>query len=140
MAERLTDQDIELLAAWFASLSPNPADTTPKPLTGDRASAGEFPETVFITMKQSSTVESFPAETQWAGGPNMLYDAVTPDGRILLATSDTVYVFDTASGKQKATIAVDKAPKGVKVTPDGRFAYVSNEGAGNISVIDLVSL
>lgn len=143
MAKSLKDQDIEQLSVWFASLSPTPTATTSQKVTGDRASAHEFPETVFITMKKSGTVESFPDEIQWAGGPNMLYNAITPDGKTLLATSpsgNTVYVFDTATGKQRAVIAVGKAPKGVKVTPDGGFAYVSNQGSANISVIDLDSL
>jgi len=73
----------------------------------------------------------------------MLYDAVTPDGKILLSTSpsdNTVYVFDTGSGKQLAIIPVGKAPKGVKVMPNGRFAYVSNQGSASISVVDLKRL
>lgn len=143
MAKNLSDTDIEQLSAWFASLSPKPGMTAEKPAAGDRAGVEEFPAPVFITMKKSGTVERFPAEIQWAGGPNMLYDAVTPDGTTLLATSpssDSVYVFDTATGKQRAIIAVGKAPKGIKVAPDGRLAYASNEGSAEISVIDLVSL
>ena len=104
------------------------------------AAAGKFPAPVYVTMKGSGTVEAFPAARSWPGGPNMLYDALTPDGRTLLATSPSegkVYLFDTASGRITARIAVGKAPKGVKVTPDGRFAYVSNQGSANISVIDL---
>lgn len=143
MAKSLTDEDIEQLAGWYASLSASPGVTVSETVASGHASAQEFPEPVFITMKKSGTVERFPAETLWTGGPNMLYDAVTPDGKTLLATSpssDSVYVFDTATGKQRAIIAVGKAPKGVKVSPDGRTAYVSNEGSAEISVIDLPGL
>jgi len=103
----------------------------------------EFPETTFVTIQKSNAVESFPDATVWAGGPNMLYDAVTPDGKRVLAsspTSGTVYVFDAASGKQLAVLPVGKAPKGVKVSPDGRVAYVSNQGSADVSVIDLEKL
>ena len=149
MAAALNNQDMENLAAYFSSLGPASAraavknSATSKPAAQGSATAREFPETTFITMKKSATVETFPGQVTWKGGPNMLYDAVTPDGKTLLATSpssDSVYVFDTASGKQRAIIAVGKAPKGVKVTPDGRFAYVANQGSAEISVIDLAAL
>ncbi len=144
MASTLSDADIANLAAYFSSLERSPmavAGTAPA-VTG-QPTAKEFPQTTFITMKKSGTVETFPDEIVWPGGANMLYDAVTPDGSRLLATSpssNTVTVFDTASGGQLAVIPVGKAPKGVKVTPDGRFAWVSNQGSGDLSVIDLVSL
>jgi len=143
MAAALTDMDIDNLAAYFTSIQPASLSTTAKSeVATARASANEFPETVFVTMKKSGTVESFPGEVTWKGGPNMLYNAVTPDGKSVLATSpstDTVYVFATDTGKQKAIIPVGKAPKGVKVDPDGKFAYVSNQGSAEISVIDLDS-
>ena len=145
MAAALTESDMANLAAYFSSLgnavekksNNNAASAQAK------ATAHEFPETTFITMKKSGTVEQFPQEKTWMGGPNMLYNAVTPDGKKVLATSpssNTVYVFSADSGKQLAVIPVGKAPKGVKVTPDGRFAYISNQGSANISVVDLDSL
>lgn len=144
MAASLHDMDIENLAAYYASLTPSPktADSGSGVVT-DKATLKEFPETVFVTMKNSGTVETFPGEITWEGGPNMLYDAVTPDGKYVLATSpssNSVYVFNTLSGKQQAIIAVGKAPKGIKIDPAGRFAYVSNEGSAELSVIDLERL
>lgn len=102
--------------------------------------ADVFPEPAFVTIKLDNAVADFPAKKVWAGGPDMLYDTVTPDGRVLLATSpssNSVYAFDTGSGAQLAVIAVGKAPKGVKIAPDGKQAYVSNEADGTISVVDL---
>lgn len=102
-----------------------------------------FPETVFTSLKQANQIQRLPDLSRHAGGPNMLYTALTPDGKRLLSTSPSanqLFVFDALSGEIIATIAVGKAPKGVKVTPDGRLAYVSNQGASSISVIDMANL
>ncbi len=149
MSAALNENDMKHLAAYYSSLPAAIKISTVKPSTGSMihtdaiVSKKEFPQTIFITMKNSATVETFPQQINWKGGPNMLYDAVTPDGKILLSTSpsdNTVYVFDTGSGKQLAIIPVGKAPKGVKVMPNGRFAYVSNQGSASISVVDLKRL
>jgi YVTN family beta-propeller protein len=149
MVATLSETDMKNLAAYFSGLQAGvthkatEANLSTASETSARATATEFPETVFISMKKSGTLETFPDEVTWAGGPNMLYNAVTPDGKRVLSTSpstDTVYVFDATNGKQLAIIPVGKAPKGVKVTPDGKHAYVSNEGSANLSVIDLNSL
>jgi YVTN family beta-propeller protein len=149
MVATLSDQDMEDLAAYFSSLGQSPTNAsvttteTTKSTAKGKASATEFPETTFITMKKSGTVESFPQEITWEGGPNMLYNAITPDGKRVLATSpssNTVYIFDAKNGKQLAVIKVGKAPKGVKVTPDGKLAYVSNQGSADVTVVDLEKL
>jgi YVTN family beta-propeller protein len=48
----------------------------------------------------------------------------------------TVSVIDTATNMVMTTLTVGSAPEGVAVTPDGRHAYVANEGSNNVSVID----
>ncbi len=149
MAAALNENDMADLAAYFSSLAHGTgtmaADSTKKnlPLLTAKASNKEFPETVFISMKKSASIETFPQQNTWKGGPNMLYTAITPDAKMLLSTSpstDSVYAFNAASGKQLAVIKVGKAPKGVKVTPDGQFAYVSNQGSADVSVVDLAKL
>jgi len=146
MAAALSDADIADLSAYYASLS-QPISGVGKPapvsVKTARATHAEFPETVYISMKKSATVEEFPSEKNWDGGPNMLYTAVTPDSKKVLSTSpssNSLYVFDATNGKKLAIIPVGKAPKGVKVTPNGLFAYVSNQGSANISVVDLKNL
>ncbi|NOZ54352.1 MAG: YncE family protein [Gammaproteobacteria bacterium] len=101
-----------------------------------------FSEPAFVSLKLANQVQKFPLDTVWAGGPNMLYNAVSPDGNVLLVTSPstaTVYAFDTTNGKHLALIKVGKASKGIKISPDGNEAYVSNEGDNSISVIELSS-
>lgn len=144
MSSSLSDNDILNLAAYYASLTPTLSDKTVTNIAATtKATQHEFPKSVYISMKKSSTVEAFPKEAVWKGGPNMLYTAVTPNGKVVLSTSPSshsLYVFDAASGTQLAIIPVGKAPKGVKVTPDGKYAYVSNQGSANISVVSLKSL
>lgn len=145
MVASLSDADIMNLAAYYASLSPTEARpaSAEAPASTARATETEFPHRVFVTLKKAGGVEAFPSETVWQGGPDMLYNAITPDGKTLLATSPStrsVYVFDAETGKQRAVITVGQAPKGVKIMPNGQFAYISNEGSDEISVIDLKSL
>jgi len=104
--------------------------------------AGLFPEPIYVSLKLANQVQKFPSDAAWAGGPNMLYNAITPNGNVLLATSPstaTVYAFDTRDGKQLAVIKVGAAPKGIKISPNGKEAYVSNEDGNSISVIDVNS-
>lgn len=74
--------------------------------------------------------------------------AVTPDGRLLLATlkqGAAFQVFDLASG---TSLMVAKSSTtvthGVTVSPDSRYAFVSSEGVGaapgKVDVYDLVAL
>ena len=146
MTASLNDNDMEDLAAYFSSLSQASADSASgakMPAAMGAATSAEFPVTTFISMKKSGTIETFPQEVTWKGGPNMLYTAVTPNGKMVLSTSpstDTVYIFDAKNGKQLAVVKVGKAPKGVKVTPDGKFAYISNQGSANVSVVELQTL
>jgi len=102
-----------------------------------------FPEPAYITVKLANEVITYPSENIWKGGPNMLYNTITPDGTMLLATSPNtanVYAFDTKTGSQLSIIKVGKASKGLKISPNGKEVYVSNEGDNTISVINIKSL
>jgi len=102
-----------------------------------------FPEPAYVTVKLANEVINYPSEIIWKGGPNMLYNAITPDGKMLLATSPntaSVYAFNTKDGSQLSIIKVGKASKGLKISPDGKEAYISNEADATISVINLKSL
>ncbi len=143
MAEDLTDQDIADLTAYFSGLKSQPVKEIKAVSSSSTATSKEFPETVWVTMKKSASVESFPNQTVWKGGSNMLYNAVTPDGKLMLATSpseNTVYVFDAKTGKKRAVVAVGHAPKGVKISPDGKVAYIANQKSASISVLNLKTL
>ena len=44
-------------------------------------------------------------------------------------SDSTVSVIDTATGTVVATVPVSTGPHGMAITPDGRMAYVSGDGA-----------
>ena len=50
--------------------------------------------------------------------------------------SDEVTVIDTATDKVITSIKVGKRPRGVIVSPDGKFVYAANGNSNDISVID----
>jgi len=142
MVLALNNQDIDNLAAYYSSLKAIPMVIKKQQTVTQKASTNEFPETTFITMKKSATLETFPQEITWQGGENMLYNAITPDAKLVLATSpskNSVYIFNAKTGSILAVVKVGKAPKGVKVSPDGKVAYISNQGSNNISVVDLIN-
>ncbi len=74
--------------------------------------------------------------------------AVTPDGKLMLATLKSmaaVAVIDVATGKELARIATSRpVTSGVAVSPDGLYAFVTNEAVGStrgtVDVIDLKQL
>jgi DNA-binding beta-propeller fold protein YncE len=74
--------------------------------------------------------------------------AVTPDGRLLLATlkqGAMLEVFDLATGRSLARLPTSTTlAHGVVVSPDSRYAFVTSEGVGaapgKVDVYDLRSL
>jgi DNA-binding beta-propeller fold protein YncE len=74
--------------------------------------------------------------------------AVTPDGRLLVATlkqGSMVEIFDIASGRSLARLKTSTTlAHGVAISTDSRYAFVSSEGVGaapgKVDVIDLTAL
>lgn len=70
---------------------------------------------------------------------------VTPDGRLLLATlkgEQAVAVFDLDEGREIVRVPTTRnITHGVAVSPDGRYAFVSNEAVGSTrSTVDVIDL
>jgi DNA-binding beta-propeller fold protein YncE len=73
--------------------------------------------------------------------------AVTPDGRLLVATlkhGSMVEIFEIASGRSLARLKTSTTlAHGVAVSPDSRYAFVSSEGVGaapgKVDVVDLTA-
>ena len=62
------------------------------------------------------------------------------DGRYLYDTNcedDTVSVIDTATDKVIDTIKTGKQPTSIDQLPNGRQAYVTDEGSGSVEVLNL---
>lgn len=74
--------------------------------------------------------------------------AASPDGRLLVGTNKkgkSVSVIDAASGKELARIPTTRrVPSGLVISPDSRYAFVTQEGVGAepgaVDVIDLRAL
>jgi YVTN family beta-propeller protein len=49
--------------------------------------------------------------------------------------SDTVMALDISTGRVTATIKVGDSPRTIAVSPDGKFAYVTNGGSDTVSVL-----
>jgi YVTN family beta-propeller protein len=101
-----------------------------------------FPESIYVSLRESNQVAKYPGQTIWEGGPKMLYNSITPDGKTLVVSSPKdggIYIFDARSGKQLGMVKTDKAAKGLKITPDGKEVFVSNEAVDSVSVVDLAS-
>lgn len=98
-------------------------------------------EIVEVDARSWSLVRRIPA------GDGVYNLAVTPDGRMLLATNrrgQSVSLFDAASGRELARVGTTRpVVHGVAVSPDGRYAFVSVEGIGSmpgtVEVLDLAA-
>lgn len=92
--------------------------------------------------------ETFRVTRRFLAGRGPYNLAATSDGRLLLATNkggQSVSVFDLRSGKERARIASSQPiTHGVVVSPDNRYAFVSNEAIGavrgTVDVLDLKRL
>ena len=102
-----------------------------------------FPEEAYVSLRESNQVAKYPGQAIWQGGPKMLYNSITPDGKTLVVSSPKeggIYIFDAASGKKLGMVKTGKAAKGLKISPDGKEVYVSNEAANTVSVVDLKAM
>ena len=74
--------------------------------------------------------------------------AASRDGRLIVGTNkraQSVSVVDAASGRELARIATTRrVPSGLVISPDSRYAFVTQEGVGSepgtVDVIDLRTL
>ncbi len=85
---------------------------------------------------------------RFAAGKGPYNLAATPDGRLLLATNkgeQSVSIFDLRTAEEVARVSTSQPiTHGVAVSPDSRYAFVSNEAIGSVrgtvDVIDLSTL
>ena len=82
-----------------------------------------------------------PAGRQTTLGGLPLNSAISPDGRKLAVTNDgqgtqSLQLVDLASGNV-AMVPAGHRPLSVTVTQDGATAYVTNQGASDLSAVDI---
>lgn len=67
----------------------------------------------------------------------------TPDGKWVLLSDrdgDELVVLDRATRKERTRLKMGRYPEGIQITPDSARAYVAQEGANDIAVVDLTAL
>jgi YVTN family beta-propeller protein len=67
----------------------------------------------------------------------------TPDGKLVLLSDrdgGELIVLDRASKKERARIAMGRYPEGIQMEPGGGRAYVAQEGANDVAIVDLKTL
>lgn len=124
------------LAALALVLSFNVAHATTFP-------AADFPGPVYVSVQGANAVEAFPGKRVYSGLTTAHYDAVSTDGKILIAGSYTtgdVFIVDTETGSRLATFNIGASVQGVNITPDGHWAVAVDPNGGRIAVIDLKTL
>ena len=130
-------------ATSMASVQCSPTWAQPS-ASGDR---------IFVACNKSSEIvevdfKSWSMTRRWAAGDGVYNLAVSPDGRYLVGTNKrgkSVSVYDIATAKEVARIPTLKGVvHGVIVSPDSRYAFVTEEGRGSepgiLEVFDLKSM
>ncbi len=93
-------------------------------------------------------VEGWEVSRRFATGQGPYNLEITPDGTLLVATlkgEQKIAVFDLETGEERARLDTSEpVTHGVVVSPDGRYAFVTNEAVGStpgtLDVFDLATL
>lgn len=119
----------------------NTADTTS---SSGSASKQFFDGSVYVTLQKADAVEVLPQKTIIRGLTSAHYDAVSPNGKLLVVgsfTTGNVFIVNTQNNEKMAAINIGgKSVQGVAVTPDNRMALAVDPNAGLVAVIDLKNM
>jgi DNA-binding beta-propeller fold protein YncE len=108
--------------------------------------------TIYIACNKSNEIIAIDAKSwtisrRFPAGNGVYNLAITKDGRLVATNKrgQSVSIFDPISGKELARIPTRrKVVHGAVVTPDNRYAFISEEGIGaepgEVEMIDLESM
>lgn len=103
----------------------------------------DFKERKEITRFETPAIAGEEKHTQGLQGAPMHGFGITPDGKLLLATSkvySTMYAYSLPDLKPKGTVHVGQHPEWVTLTPDGKVAYVAAAGDNSVTAVDTATL
>ena len=110
------------------------------------STANSDPQILVLDASNLGTTISTVAVTGGSGAGVRLAVVPNPDGRLIAANSKAaVMVWGTdintnPSPAAPATVTVGSNPVDVAVASDGNFAYVANNGSGNVSAVSMADL
>jgi DNA-binding beta-propeller fold protein YncE len=130
--------------------APKPGDVTCSPTWAEPSADGRF---VWVACNKSSDlvqidVGSWTMQRRVPAGEGIYNLAASRDGRLIVGTNkrgQSVSVIDAGSGRELARVPTTRRlPSGVVISPDSRYAFVTQEGVGSepgaVDVIDLRAL
>jgi DNA-binding beta-propeller fold protein YncE len=129
---------------------PKPADVGCSPTWAQPSVDGR---TLWVACNKANDlveidVPSWTLRRRIPAGEGIYNLAASPDGRLVVGTNKkgkSVSVIDAASGREVARIPTTRrVPSGLVISPDSRYAFVTQEGVGaepgTVDVIDLRAL
>ena len=129
---------------------PRPADVGCSPTWAQPSADGR---TLWVACNKANDlveidVPSWTFRRRIPAGEGIYNLAASPDGRLVVGTNKkgkSVSVIDAASGREVARIPTTRrVPSGLVISPDSRYAFVTQEGVGaepgTVDVIDLRAL
>jgi DNA-binding beta-propeller fold protein YncE len=119
------------------------AQTSSPPSSTTKNQSQTMSDHVYTTQRKDNSLYDLQQNVTLPAGKDMTYVDVPRDGKIVAATSSVdnqTFVFNGTNGKLVGKIKVGDIPKGVKITPDKKYAFVANELPGSISIISLGDL
>jgi YVTN family beta-propeller protein len=103
----------------------------------------DFKERKEVARFETPPITGETKHTEGLQGAPMHGFAVTPDGKLLLATSkvySTMYAYSLPDLKPVGHVHVGGHPEWITLTPDGRRAYVAAAGDNAVTVVDTATL
>jgi len=103
----------------------------------------DFKERKEVTRFETPAIAGETKHTEGLQGAPMHGFAITPDGKLLLATSkvySTMYAYSLPDLKPVGHVHVGGHPEWITLTPDGKRAYIAAAGDNAVTVVDTATL
>ena len=133
-----------------AAMSADAGDPVCSPTWVEPGAGARAGRAVYVACNKNREIleidtESWEVTRRFATGMAPYNLEVTAGGELLIATlkgEQAVAVFDLGTGDELARIATSRpVTHGVVASPDGRYAFVSNESAGSVrGTVDVIDL